>query len=183
MQVFFALLFALLITGCSTLKVETDFDPNVKMASPKNFHIVHKHQAGDDTLTNDRIIEAVQNKLTAQGYKSTSKENADFFILFHTGVITKSRVVTDYKYVNMYPYSYGSGFGYGYSGYGTAVVPESKNYSYKEGKLIVDAVFPKGNRIFWRGIATDQLQSLDTPQERLEYINTVIDTLMEKFPK
>ena len=182
MRIFFTLIFTLFITGCSTLKVDTDFDPNVKMQSPKNFYIVYKQQVNEDTLTNHRIIEAIQTELTSQGYKSTSKENADFLILFHTGVITQSRVVTDYKYVNMYPYSYGSGFGYGYRGSGTAVVPESKNYSYKEGKLIVDAVFPKGNRIFWRGTATDKLQHLDNPQERTDYIDTVINTLMKKFP-
>jgi len=183
MRVLFIFIFTLLVTGCSTLKVESDFDPNVKMTPPKNFYIVHKPKVNENTLVSDRIIKVLQDNLIAQGYKSTSKEHADFFILFHTGVITKSRVVTDYKYVNMYPYSYGSGFGYGYRNYGTVVVPESKNYTYKEGKLIVDAVFPKGNRIFWRGVATDQLQTLKTPQERIDYINKVIHTLMEKFPK
>lgn len=182
MHIFFTFILALFISGCSTLKVETDFDPNVTMEAPKNFYIVHKKQADEDALTTDRIIEALEKELIAQGYQSSSKERADFFILFHTGVTTKSRVVTDYKYVNMYPYSYGRGFGYGYGGYSTAVVPESRNYTYKEGKLIVDAVFAKGNRIFWRGVAKDQLQSLENPQERIEYINTVIHMLMKKFP-
>jgi len=179
----FTFLLALLISGCSTLKVETDFDPNVTMNPPKTFHIVHKLRANDNTLLSSRIIEALETELMFQGYKNETKENADFYILFHTGITTKSRVVTDYKYVNMYPYSYGHGFGYGYGGSGVAVVPESKNYTYKEGKLIVDAVFPKGNRIFWRGTAKDQLQSLENPQERINYINTVIKTLMKKFPK
>ena len=183
MRILFSILLMLLISGCSTLKVETDFDPNVTMNPPKSFHIVHKAQVNEDTLTSERIIKALQKELEEQGYQSSSKESADFFILFHTGVTTKSRVVTDYKRVNMYPYSYGGGFGYGYGGHSSVVVPESKNYTYKEGKLIVDAVFPGGNRIFWRGIAKDQLQSLDNPQERIEYINKVLHTLMKKFPK
>ena len=183
MRILFPIFLMLLITGCSTLKVETDFDPNITMNPPKSFHIVHKPKVNEDTLTSERIMSALQNELEGQGYKSTSKEEADFYVLFHTGVTTKSRVVTDYKRVNMYPYSYGGGFGYGYGGYSSVVVPESKNYTYKEGKLIVDAVFPKGNRIFWRGIAKDQLQSLDNPQERIEYINKVLHTLMKKFPK
>jgi len=153
------------------------------MNPPKTFYIVHKPQVDENTLTTERIIKALKHELTTQGYVNGSKENANFYILFHTGVTTKSRVVTDYKYVNMYPYSYGRGFGYGYGGAGVAIVPESKNYTYKEGKLIVDAVFPKGNRIFWRGTAKDQLQSLKNPQERIDYINTVIKTLMKKFPK
>jgi len=186
MRILFPILVALLISGCSSLKVDTDFDPNVTMDPPKNFYIVHKPQVNENTLTSERIINALQNELVAQGYKSVSKENADFYILFHTGVTTKSRVVTDYKRVNMYPYSYGGGFGYGYRGYGgsgTVTVAESKNYSYKEGKLIVDAVIPASNRIIWRGTAKDQLQSLDNPQERTDYINKVLKTLMSKFPK
>lgn len=183
MRTLFIFLLTFFITGCSTLKVETDFDPNIAMTPPKTFHVVHKLKTDENTLTTERIIEALENELIAQGYINGTKETADFFILFHTGVTTKSRVVTDYKYVNMYPYSYGRGFGYGYGGAGTVVVPEQKNYTYKEGKLIVDAVFPKGNRIFWRGVAKDKLQSLETPQERIEYINTVIHTLMKKFPK
>jgi len=185
MRILFTFLLALLISGCSTLKVETDFDPNITMNPPKIFYIVHKPQVDENTLITERIIKALEHELTTQGYVNGSKENANFYILFHTGVTTKSRVVTDYKYVNMYPYSYGRGFGYGYGygGSGVAVIPENKNYTYKEGKLIVDAVFPKGNRIFWRGIAKDKFQSLETPQERTEYINSVIQKLMKRFPQ
>ena len=186
MRFLFPILIALLISGCSSLKVETDFDPNVAMNPPKNFYIVHKPAENEDTLVSDRIIEALQKELISLGYKNSSKENADFLVLFHIGVTTKSRVVTDYQRVNMYPYSYGHGFGYGYRGYGghgTVTVAESKNYSYKEAKLIVDAVIPTSNRIFWRGTAKDQLQSHDNPQERIAYINKVLKTLMKKFPK
>ena len=175
-------LLTLLVSGCSTLKIETDYDPKVSINPPQTFYIVQKEQANKNTLTLDRITEALTDVLLQQGYQNSTKEKADFLILFHTGVTTKSRVVTDYKRVNMYPYSYGHGFGYGYGSYGSVTVPEQKNYTYKEGKLIVDAVFPKGNRIFWRGIVKDKLQSLETPQERMDYINTVIQKLMKRFP-
>ena len=182
MRILVIALLTLLISGCSTLKIETDYDPKVSINPPQTFYILQKKQVNENTLTIDRITKALNNALLQQGYKNSTKDEADFLILFHTGVTTKSRVVTDYKHVNMYPYSYGHGFGYGYGSYGSVIVPEQKNYTYKEGKLVVDAVFPKGNHIFWRGIAKDQLQSLGTPQERMEYINTVIQKLMKKFP-
>ena len=187
MHILLTFLLALLISGCSSLKVETDFDPNMTMNPPKSFHIVHKPSVDENSLVTDRIIDAVNNELTSLGYTQTTKDKADFLVLFHTGVTTKSRVVTDYKRVNMYPYSYGSGFGYGYRGYGgysgQVTVAESKNYTYKKAKLIVDAVIPTSNRIFWRGTAEDQLQSYDKPEERIAYINKVLKTLMKKFPK
>jgi len=184
MHILITFLLMLLISGCSSLKVETDFDPNASMAAPKNFYIVHKSELNENTLVAERIMEALQSELTALGYKKTSKEKADFLLLFHTGVTTNSRVVTDYKRVNMYPYSYGSGFGYGYRSYGGSVaVAERKNYTYKEAQLIVDAVIPTSNRIFWRGTAKDKLKFHNNPQERIHYINTVISTLIQKFPR
>jgi len=174
------LLLITLFTGCSSLKVATDFDPNIKMQAPKNFHIVHKDDVNEDSLTSARIISAIMKEMKDQGYQHVSKEKADFFILFHTGVTTKSRVVTDYKYVNMYPYSYGYGFGYGYS---AVAVPESRNYTYKVAQLIVDAVLPQKNRIFWRGTANDMLQKLDTPDERTDYIDDVVSKLLKSFPQ
>ncbi len=187
MHLLLTFLLVFFISGCSSLKVETDFDPNVGMNPPKNFFIVHTPSVDENNLVTDRIIGALTHELTSLGYTQSTKESADFFVLFHTGVTTKSRVVTDYKRVNMYPYSYGGGFGYGYRGYGgyggQVTVAENKNYTYKRAKLIIDAVIPTSNRIFWRGTAEDQLQSHDEPQERTTYINKVVKTLLKKFPQ
>ncbi len=174
MRFLIPLLLALLISGCSSLKIATDYDPSADLNAPKNFAIVHKTLEGEDTLTADRIIAALQNELTSKGYTASAKESADFYIVFHTGVTSKTRIDTDYQYINMYPYSYG---------YGAIVVPQTSVYSYEEGKLIVDAVIPASNKIIWRGTAVDYLKDLKTPQEKSQYINNVIRTLMKKFPK
>ncbi len=176
MRILFPILLALFISGCSSLKVATDYDPNADLTPPKNFAIVHKALEGEDTLTSDRIIAALKNELMQKGYKETSREEADFYVLFHTGVTSKTRIDTDYQHVNMYPYSYGYG-------YRTVVVPQTRTYTYDEGKLIVDAVVPGKNKIIWRGTAVDYLKSMKTPQEKTAYINKVLKALMEKFPK
>jgi hypothetical protein len=176
MRIFLSLFLALLIGGCSSLKVATDYDPDADISAPKSFAIVHKTLEGEDTLTADRIIAALQNELKAKGYTETTQESADFYILFHTGVTSKTRIDTDYQYVNMYPYSYG----YGYQ---TIAIPQTRTYTYDEGKLIVDAVVPQKNKIIWRGTAVDYLKSMKTPQEKTNYINKVLKALMQKFPK
>ncbi len=176
MPVIFALLFALLISGCSSLKIATDYDPNADLTPPKNFAIVHKTLEGEDTLTSDRIIAALRNELTAKGYIETAKEGADFYFVFHTGVTSKTRIDTDYQYVNMYPYSYGYG-------YHTIAIPQTRTYTYDEGKLIVDAVAPNEHKIIWRGTAIDYLKNMKTPQEKTDYINKVLKALMKRFPQ
>ncbi len=176
MRIFLAVLLALFINGCSSLKVATDYDPNADLTPPKNFAIVHKALQGEDTLTADRIIAALKNELTQKGYSETSREDADFYVLFHTGVTSKTRIDTDYQYVNMYPYTYGYG-------YRSVVVPQTRTYNYEEAKLIVDAVVPEKNKIIWRGTAVDYLKNLKTPQKKTAYINDVLKALMESFPK
>jgi len=174
MPVFLALVLALFTVGCSSLEVQTDYDPQSDLTPPKNFAIIHKTHEGEDTLTSDRITAAIRTEMRQKGYVETAREKADFYLLFHTGVTSKTRIDTDYQYVNMYPYYYG---------YPTAVVPHTRTYTYEEAKLIVDAVIPGKNRIVWRGTAVDYLKTMRTPDERTAYINSVLMTLMKSFPK
>ncbi|MBU1641988.1 DUF4136 domain-containing protein [bacterium] len=174
MRFFLAVVLTLLVSGCSTLKVETDYDTKAELNPPKNFAVIHKMYEGEDTLTADRITAAIESELTKKGYIKTSKEHADFYVLFHTGVTSKTRIDTDYQYVNMYPYYYGYGF---------AVVPQTRVYTYEEAKLIVDAVVPGENKIIWRGTAVDYLKDMKTPQKKTAYINKVLKELMKSFPR
>ena len=174
MRTFLPLILILLTVGCSSLKVETDYDPQSDLTPPKNFAIVHKIHEGEDTLTTDRISAALRSEMKQKGYIETVKEKADFYLLFHTGVTSKTRIDTDYQYINMYPYHYG---------YPTVVVPQTRTYTYDEAKLIVDAVIPGKNRIVWRGTAVDHLKTMKTPEERTAYISSVIKTLLKSFPK
>lgn len=174
MRFFLAVALTMLISGCSSLNVQTDYDTNADFNPPKNFAIVHKFSEGEDTLTADRIIAALKNELTHKGYIETPKEHADFYLLFHTGVTSKTRIDTDYQYDNMYPYYYG---------YPMMVIPQTRAYTYDEAKLIVDAVVPVENKIIWRGTAVDYLKEMKTPQKKTAYINKVLKELMKSFPK
>ena len=175
MPLLISIFMTLVFVGCSSLKVATDYDPNIDLSAPKKFAIVHKYLEGENTLTTDRITAALKNALESKGYIASSKENADLYFLFHTGVTSKTRIDTDYQYVNMYPYSYGYG-------YHAVAVPRTREYTYNEAKLIVDAVLPGKNKIVWRGTAVDYLKEYNTPQEKSRYINKVLKSLMKRFP-
>ena len=176
MRTIFAALILVLLTGCSTIKVNTDYDPDADLSAPKTFAIIHKYLEGENTLTTDRITAALKSELKAKGYIEVPRKEASLYFLFHTGVTSKTRIDTDYQYVNMYPYSYGYG-------YRTVAIPQTREYTYSEAKLIVDAVLPKNNKIVWRGTAVDYLKNYDSPEEKTLYINKVLKALMKKFPK
>jgi hypothetical protein len=168
---FFTVLF---FTACSTIKVETDYDPEFSFKNVSTYAIVHKSKEGANTLTDERIISAIHTRLKAKGYVKTKRSDADLLVVFHTDVRSKTRIVQDYQYVGISPYRYGYG--------GMMAVPTTRAYNYDEGKLLIDILNSKDKKIVWRGIATDSLKSYDTPQERTEYINKVMKSIFKTLP-
>ncbi len=163
-----ALLF--LVTGCSSLRVSSDYNPGFDFSRLKTFAIVY-HKQGNSPMQ-QRIVQALTEAFKAKGYVPVSKDKADFYVVFHTNIRNKRQVVTDYQRVGLYPYGFGT----------YAMVPIQREYEYKEGKIVVDALDPKTRNIFWRGVATDRLQSFKDPDERMNYARQVAMELLKSFP-
>lgn len=173
----FLVLMALFFVGCSTLEVDVDYDTAYNFDGKTKYAIVHSNRAGDNTLINDRIVNALDSALKAKSYTKVSKDKADLIFVFHVNVRDKTDIRTDYQMVGYGGYGFGRGFGGG-------VVATTSAYNYTEGTLIVDALNPKTQKIVWRGVAVDELSdSLDTPDEKTKYINEVIQKLMSNFPR
>ncbi|PHR58505.1 MAG: hypothetical protein COA44_03405 [Arcobacter sp.] len=161
----------LIITGCSSLRVNVDYDPEFNLLEQKSFAIVHHNKEGEDTLFNDRFIEALKKDLKAKAYVEVDEGSASLIFVFHVNVESKVDIDTDYQMV-----------GYGRYGYGGHMVATTRSYKYTKGTLIVDALNPKDNKIVWRAITTDILKSYDTPQQRTAYIQSVVKETMKDFP-
>ncbi len=167
---FLIVLLVLGLGGCSSLKVSHDYNPGFDFSRLKTFAIVYTKQG--TSPMQQRIVEVLTREFEAKGYKPAPKDKADFLVVFHTNIRNKRQIVTDYQRVGLYPYGFGS----------YAMVPIQREYEYKEGKIVVDALDPKTRNIFWRGIATDRLQSFNDPQKRLEYARKVAKELLKSFP-
>ena len=162
---------ALLLSACSSLRVNVDYDTEFDFTSQKSFAVAHHNREGEDTLYNDRLIEALVADLNAKLYEKVEKNSADLIFVFHTNVENKIDIDTDYTMI-----------GYRRYGYGGHMMATTRTYQYKKGTLIIDALNPKDNKIVWRGIATDVLKTHDNPAERVKYINNVIKETMKDFP-
>jgi len=165
-------------SACSSIKVDVDYDTDFSFNHTKTFAVIHKAKAEENALVSDRIIAAIHSEMTSKHYEKTSAQTADLYIVFHTDVMNKSRIVQDYQYIGISPYRYR----YGYSYRGMMAVPTTHTYHYDEGKLIVDILDAKQKKIVWRGVATDSLKQHDTPEERTVYINEVMHSLFKTLP-
>jgi len=170
-KIVLSLLSLFLLLACSSLEVNIDYDPSYQFLQQKNFAIVHNVHEGEDTLLSDRLTRALEADLKDKGYVKVDENGADMVFVFHTNAESKTDIYTDYRMV-----------GYGGYRYGGTMVETTRTYNYTKGTLIIDALTPHDKKIVWRSIATDILRKQETPQERTEYVNSVVTEAMKSFP-
>jgi len=152
-----------LISGCSTLKVSTDYDPSVNIAAKSSFSIVHK--SSTNSIVEDRINLAIKTNLEAKGYKEVSKEKADFDVIYEYGSKNKTDVESDFVPIGMF------------GGYTTV-----DTYHYTQGTFDIRMIDKTSKKAIWTASAQNQLSKQKTPQERTKYVNEIVTKILEKFP-
>jgi len=160
---------AVMVAGCSTLQIHTDYDPSVNFAAYQTFALKDGAKA-KNSLAQDRITKALVQTLEGKGLKRVNGE-ADVKVYLHF-VLGKD--------VRLYSYGYGMGGWYGGrwgGGYNTTDVQQIPT-----GTIVIDLVDGKENRLVWRGTAKDQLSRNDTPEEKAVRAKDATDKLFEGFP-
>ena len=160
---------AVMVAGCSTLEVHTDYDPSGNFAAYRTFTLKEGAKA-KNSLAQARVTKALVQTLEAKGLKQVTGE-ADLKVYTHF-VLGKD--------VRLYSYGYGMGGWYGWrwgGGYHTTDVQQIPT-----GTIVIDLVDGKENRLVWRGTAKDQISRDITPEERAVKTKEAIDKLFEGFP-
>ncbi len=167
----------LVLSGCASYQVESDFDPEVDFSQYGTFAWLPRTPDANspiksDSLLYNRIERAVNNNLAAKGMRlAESEADASLLVTEHIGIEQKLRVNT-----TNYGYGYGS-WGYYGGGYQQTQVDQ-----YEEGTLMIDLIDAKTKQLVWRGTAQSRLQNLKTPEERNKRIREAVDAILEKYP-
>jgi len=182
-----AFVILLFVSGCSTIKVTSDYDPAVSFTGLQSYQWItdSPKKTGDpridgNTLLQKRVRNAVDNSLASKGYQKVSSGKPDFLVTYHVTLDKQTEIQT----INTYNH-YGPGWGWGYGrnyypamGYGT----ETFVYTYDQGSLIIDIVEPDSRGLIWRGSATDEVNLSNSPEKKEQKINEAIEKLLEQFP-
>lgn len=178
---------AALISGCSSMKISYDVDPQANFAGLKTYQWIKEPPipTGDpridgNTILATRIQEAVDTGLAARGFRTVASD-PDFLVAYHVSLDRRQSVQTLNRY-----YGYGPGWGYGYGasyrpGY-WAGAPETYVYEYEEGTLILDIVNPKNKELMWRGSAQDEVHFTSTPEKDQTRLDEAVHKMLLKFP-
>lgn len=164
-----------LVLACSTVSVDSDWDPHVSFANLHTWAWIPEQAKPtgdarlDDPLVHKRIRQAIADTLSARGYQQLEAGRPDFFVAYHVAITQK--LTTRTIYTGYHPYGYwGGGFAQ------TQVEP------YDEGTLLIDVIDPRTMDLIWRGKAQSRLYELHDPAKREARVREVVGKVLDRFP-
>lgn len=176
----FALLLSLLISGCTTVPVNQDYDSTADFSAirsvewlPASMQVIPKASEFErqQPLIAKRIQKAIQQSLSRKGI-ALLPEKADAYVTYH--VVVKSSLRAEPVTT-----SFGIGTFGRHGGVLFHTVPEV--YEYEERTLLIDILNRQGN-VLWRGSSPTFLTQQSTPQKTTELVNAVVRKILAQYP-
>lgn len=173
------LLAAATLAGCATtVKVQTEYDPNAPFPAYKKYAWLTQMPGPEQAAAMRNpgayalVVGAFDRELGRKGFQKTSLDgNPDFLV----AVAGNSQERID---VSSYGYAYGGAYVYGAYGPGVVVAaPDVRTYT--DGTLLVDFVDAKTKKLFWRGTAMD---TVTNPSLLSASIDDAARQLVAAFP-
>jgi len=171
---------AVILGGCSGIKVVSDFDPSVDFTQYQSYEY-YGWLKNSDELLNDldkrRIEAAFGAEFEARGMKYV-EEGGDLVVGLYVVTEQKTKTTAQTTHMGGYGrfYGYGPGWGWG-GGYATTSYSE---YNYTEGTLVCDVYDKAKEQLIWEGIGTGTVDK--DPSTRDENIPAAVKKIMEQYP-
>ena len=175
------LISALFFTGCSSIEVSQDYQPQSDFTHLKTYAWQSDMQEKtgdiriDSPLVDNRIRKAIEQTLSNRHFLKAANTPPDFHIryLYTISEKTISR-----------PVHTGVGYGYGHYGrYGTIGIYTGQQIeNYDEGLLIIDFLKPDSEIILWRATSTRVVETHATPSEMHQDTQEAVEKMLAQFP-
>lgn len=168
---FLPLLLLLVLTSCSSVRVNSDYDKQVDFTPFKTyaFHKTGIDKAEISDLDKKRILRSIDETMTTKGFSKS--DNPDLLISF----FTKEREEVN---VNQFNAGWGYGWGWGWNPYlwgGNTSVSR-----HTEGTLYIDIIDAKKKELIWQGEGEGVLTK-DTNKKE-EVIKEFVTKILEQYP-
>ena len=177
------LLAAVVLGGCSGIKVVADFDPTVDFTQYKTFEYYGWIEESDRVLNDldrGRIENAFGAELLARGLEFV-EDGGDLVVGLFIVAQQKTQTTAHTTQMGGYGgyggyYGYGPGWGWG-GGHSTTTYSE---YDYVEGTLVCDIYDKAKEQLVWEGIGTGTIN--ENPKNRDQSIPAAVKQIMAKYP-
>ena len=143
MKFFKIALLVLLITSCSSIHVNYDYEKGTDFSKYKTYNYYSDLETGMNEFDTKRFIEALNTKLQAKGH--TLSETPDFFINIQS---------SEFQEAQSSSVGVGVGGGGGNVGGGISVgIPIGQSSINR--RIVIDFIDENGNGLFWQAISED----------------------------
>lgn len=161
-----SLILIVVLAGCSSIDVSTDFKPDTDFAGYKTFDWMKEDASGSeyayDGPLDGQIRTAVETQLESSGL-TRAKGPADLLVAYHAGSEQQMEAA-----------DWGSGGWWGKGG--------GEKNTYEKGSLIIDLVDAATRELVWRGAATKALAEDTSPGSQRDAIAKAIEKMFKKYP-
>jgi hypothetical protein len=191
LQKFLPLLLVMLMTGCASVSVSTDFDSSADFADLSTYSwdshgpsLTGDARIDGNTLLQSRLTNAIDLALVAKGFQKVSSGMPSFVVNYHVSAQDKTDVES------FGPSYYGGGYyGGGYrGGYYAGAYPMYgggggvTTFHYTEGTLIVDIINPATNHLIWRGTGTKIVNPDANSEQKVKNADSAAQKILASFP-
>lgn len=170
-KLFSVIVILLVITSCSSLKINSDYDRSVNFNDYKTFGFTKESkELPTNDLVKNRILNAIATNLKSKGLAES--DNPD--MLIDLGLKTKNK--TDYQSTN---YDMGGYYGRRWR-IGTSIgTTNTREINYTEGTLVINLVDAKKDQLLWMGSGTSVVSDKSVKEEN---ITSGINKILSSFP-
>ncbi len=174
------LVFAILLTSCSSVRVAADYDREANFDNYKTFAFFKPgiDQVEISDLDKRRILRAIEAELMAKGM--TKSENPDMLVSMFTESNQRVDIYNNAWGAGAWGWGGYGGWGYrgygGYGGYGGSQVSTTT-----EGMLFIDFVDADKKELIWQGSGTGYLVTKNVEKKEARIKEFVAKTMMQ-FP-
>ena len=178
----------LMLAGCSSYSVVSDYDRSMPFGSYKTYHWSDEgaSRIDDDVLAKNPLVykhirSAVNRELRAKGFILKDIGPVDFIVSTHAGIrerVTAGPPTVSFAYRSGY---YRRGHGY-YSFWYDPYGPYPRLTYYEEGTLVIDIIDSKTDDLAWRGVVSGILRDYTSTDDMHREIDTVVARVLAQFP-
>jgi hypothetical protein len=176
----FAVAAVIAAISCSTVRVETDYDPDADFGGLSTYAwMPHPPAVSNDpllhnSLLDSRVRSSVDKEMAAKGIRKVSAAKASFLVNYYINLEQKIRVDT----IPVATYGYGYGVNRRYGG----MAAETQVQQYEVGTLILDIVDPKKSELLWRGSGSTRVGRANTPEDKQKKVDEAVTKMLAEFP-
>ncbi|MBN4047016.1 DUF4136 domain-containing protein [bacterium AH-315-P13] len=164
------ILLVFLVSSCSTIRVNYDYERGTDFSKYKTYNYYSDLETGMNELDTKRLLVAIDANLQAKGFSLS--ETPDFFINIQS---------SEYQNNQRNTVGVGLGGGGGHVGGGLSLgIPIGQSNINRQ--IIIDFIDENGKGLFWQAVSESSYNPKASPEKRESSLNNIVEKVLTNYP-